>query len=166
MLSSTTPDAPRRWRARWIHWIDSRTDEPAAVSDEADVEETSVTESVESGRMLHPDTGLMQDYEEIWHDRPVPAHAYPCVVFVADHNGHRGMLVRVGLWCQAIVRCGPDVCCERWMSMEQGMAWHCVLRVGEDLDLPCRRVCASACWAEGDEIEVGGLLWKCVESAA
>ncbi|KAK6841636.1 hypothetical protein PG987_002496 [Apiospora arundinis] len=51
------------------HWVDSRHEDAEAVVDEGDmVPSQQPGETVESGQMVNPDTGVMQAYEECWLD--------------------------------------------------------------------------------------------------
>ncbi|KAK8049265.1 hypothetical protein PG994_010995, partial [Apiospora phragmitis] len=51
------------------HWVDSRHEDAVAVVDEGDmVPSPRPGETLESGRMVNPATGLVQPYEECWLD--------------------------------------------------------------------------------------------------
>lgn len=127
--------------AVWRHWVDSSTADAATVRDEAEVREAvddSGTE-LETGRMVNPATGLEADYEETWvsveavgtgsHSGSSP----PCaVVRVCDDERQvRGMVVRVGQFCQGILRVGDAVTAERWEWRSDG-GWALSARFGEE----------------------------------
>jgi Protein HRI1 len=169
-------DEPRRRRlSKWIHWVDSRTANPEEVVDEGVVEDTGPNETVERGKMINPETDIVQDYEEIWWELPVlqaetanGPHTNISVVLVAENKALSacGMIVRVGQWCQGVLRSGENTSCERWRlqdaDSEAAGQWECVLRIGKG-DLPCHVLWEGQGLTDGEVIQSEGLVWRCEE---
>lgn len=169
-------DEPHRRRlSKWIHWVDSRTANPEEVVDEGVVEDTGPDETVERGKMINPETGVVQGYEEIWRELPVlltveanGTRTNIAIVMVAENKAlrARGMIVRVGQWCQGVLRSGENTSCERWClqdaESEAAGQWECVLRIGRG-DLPCHVLWEGHGLIDGEEIHSGGLVWRCEE---
>ena len=100
----------------WVHDIDSRTDNPDE-KDEGDMcphsELSDVT--LERGKMRHPASGEIREYEEGWKDLEIlpvgGSHkGERCSVVLetvsdATHSAEtgRGLIVRVGQYCQGII---------------------------------------------------------------
>ncbi|KAI4146469.1 MAG: hypothetical protein LQ340_005923, partial [Diploschistes diacapsis] len=206
-------------RTTWTHWVDSRhskgirssigasrASNPSSILSEIhpsastdDFIDTGTiypterdNECIEKGRMPHPDTGLMTDYEELWRDLPPQklTHEPGALSFVlkAENKvlGTRGLIIRVGSWCQGVIRSGADIGVERWRfggvpllgggegalldgaigRVDEGLTknmWERVVKIGE-MSLPCQ-----VCWEKGWELKVGeevvsgGLKWEVVE---
>jgi hypothetical protein len=128
---------------------------------------------LERGSMINPSTSLVTEYEELWRDEPVsPPHLGQegkpiCVVLELGRDGSdekkRGMVVRVGQYCQALVRDGERVLVERmgWDG-ETGM-WVRMVRIGEG-EVPVEWAAYFGGEATvGDEVKVGGDVWTVVE---
>ncbi|KAI0816397.1 hypothetical protein GGR55DRAFT_674598 [Xylaria sp. FL0064] len=64
VASSETRDGVRH--CTWRHVVDSRTRAPEAVVDEGDVFPQEDGRTLETGRMVNPDTGNLTDYQEVW----------------------------------------------------------------------------------------------------
>lgn len=134
----------------------------------------------------------MTDYEELWRDLPPQklTHEPGALSFVlkAENKvlGTRGLIIRVGSWCQGVIRSGADIGVERWRfggvpllgggegalldgaigRVDEGLTknmWERVVKIGE-MSLPCQ-----VCWEKGWELKVGeevvsgGLKWEVVE---
>ena len=145
---------------------------------------TSEVDTLERGRGIHPDTGLEADYEELW--RAVPVKRVPfdrgelvSMVLKAENKdlGTRGMIIRVGGWCQGVLRVAGEMGVERWRygggdtvidsldgKVEPALrGWERVARVGEK-SLPCQVTWDRfAELGEGKEVVSGGLKWSVVE---
>ncbi|KAI0647656.1 hypothetical protein C8Q79DRAFT_521993 [Trametes meyenii] len=132
-------------QGKWIHEISSRTTHPEDESDEGTMspDQTRPDVELERGRMAHPETGEPREYEEAWKAIPVlalPGDAPP------DHRvsvwlelqrtkpGRRGTVVRVGQFCQGIVREGESISVQRWAWADG--KWAQVGLVG-DIAMPC-----------------------------
>lgn len=99
--------------------------------------------------------GEFAPYEAVW--RVLPAAPRVSVVMVLREG--RGMVVRVGGWCQGMVKgAGGEVTAERWKRAESAK-WERVHRVGKEV-LPC----AVACMDRDEDNEAdewqGGRYWR------
>jgi hypothetical protein len=195
-------------QSTWIHWVDSRftrsrrthsevqtcgNQSPSSPTPDDWVDTGMIyptdkeNESLERGRMPHPDTGIMQDYEELWRDltpQRVPGECLVSFVMKAENPilGTKGLIIRVGTWCEGIICSGNDIGVERWrfgpagigleglsLSLnenppeEENSRWHRIVKIGE-MSLPCH-----VCWEKwydlnpGDDITSGGLKWEVKE---
>ncbi|KAI8937314.1 hypothetical protein NX059_006521 [Plenodomus lindquistii] len=124
----------REWQGRvthsvWSHWVDSRYAVGAEIpADEGDMYAVDSETSVEVGWAFHPGLGRLSGHEEMWRD--VPVTVVPETQGVAGEGegkkvsvalrcedsraGVRGLVVRVGQFCQGIVMKGSEVTVERW----------------------------------------------------
>lgn len=166
--SSSEPIAPGVTHCVWTHTIDSRTSNAAGVKDEGDCREQDDGTTLETGRMINPDTYVEGDYEEVWRDEEVlPAgdgegegKGARCVVLKRESiNGEEGdgIVVLLGRHCQGILRMpGGRVRVERWWwrrpkvdgveVTDQGGAWIRVIAWGyRDIEepLPCEKLCVN-----------------------
>ncbi|KAK0620051.1 hypothetical protein B0T14DRAFT_537645 [Immersiella caudata] len=167
--------------SRWNHWIDSRTANTENLADEGDNYDQADGSILEKGRMVNPATGKQTDYEELWvseDTRSVPAFASGgsivdgpaiCVVLEMqrDEEGRRGMVVRLGQYCQGLVRTGAgqaDITIER-LKWDAETGWVKQVRIG-DAELPTDFATHLAHEAvQGDVVRVGGDAWTVVETA-
>ncbi|KAL2111087.1 hypothetical protein VUR80DRAFT_288 [Thermomyces stellatus] len=171
--SSEPGPEPRVRRAVWKHWVDSSTPHAETVRDEAEVREAEddAGTELETGRMVNPATGVEADYEEAWvsaevlvtgsqsEGRPVTAVVQTC----DDERQVRGMVVRVGQFCQGILRVGEAVTVERWeWRLESG--WTLSKKFGEE-ELPVEALLRDAeRLVVGGIIENGGRVWRILEA--
>lgn len=149
-------------RRVWKHWVDSRKKDATGATDEGimtpyqgeggDGEELEL----ETGRMVNPATGQEQDYEELWAEVPNEPAGNPssklCVVMVAQHSKSgtpTGLVIRLGRYCQGVLRVGDKFVVERWLWSVQAGTWKRVVRIG-DGEIPC-----SLCCNEGGKLSVG-----------
>ena len=116
---------------------------------------------LERGKMRHPESGEIREYEEAWKDPPVLAVDGRCASIVLETkpnaSGAKGMVVRVGQFCQGICRVGAVVVVERWAWTENG-GWELSARIGDGTDLPCD-VTWDGGLAAGDECTRNGVSW-------
>ncbi|KAI0771101.1 hypothetical protein BD413DRAFT_604466 [Trametes elegans] len=152
---------------KWIHEISSRSAHPEDETDEGDMCPHPALPGVEleRGRMRRPDSGVLTEYEEAW--KPVPVdHAgdRTCVWLELRRDGpaRRGAIVRVGQYCQGLVRDGERVSAQRWVRTAAGV-WEKVGQVGED-DIPCDAAWGAAL-EQGDTVERNGAVWDVNEVA-
>lgn len=170
--------------SKWHHWIDSRTAVADGVVDEGDMSDhpTDPALTLEKGRMLNPATGVETDYEEMWRSEPIEV-----VPGIGDREGavtclalhwdgavkgdapegcvRRGLVVRLGQYCQAFARDGESISLERlkWDAGQQ--RWASLARMG-DQEFPTDIATYFAHEATvDDEVTVGGAIWKVVEQA-
>lgn len=148
--------------------------------------------------MLDFDTGRVGDYEEIWHDtEPEPRAA--AVLVLGEHgqrkvgpdsdSSARGCVVRLGRWCQGVMKVNGRVTAEKWVLGVGEKEWRRVWRCGDGV-MPCMVACVEQVpngeevvgkkvvetgsggvsvevrtrINEGDEIEVADFKWRVVES--
>ncbi len=87
---------------------------------------------------------------------------------VGEDSVKRGMVVRLGQYCQAIVRTGPgdgDVSVERWGFDAAKGEWARTVRVG-DTEAPSEFAMYFGHEAVvGDEVKVSGDVWRVVEKS-
>ena len=75
---------------------------------------------LERGKQKDPDTGEETEYEELWHDLEViplgKKQNRQSLVMKADdvEKDIRGMAVKIGGWCQAILKVEGELTVERW----------------------------------------------------
>lgn len=166
----------------WDHWVDSNTDTPE--SDAGTLETLPNGDTLEKGTSVNND-GVLQTYEEVWRDvlvEPDVAIVFVCLgeiltssTLAVDAEGEAyldpknvcGMVIRVGAWCQGLLKAEGEVTAERW-ALTEGQ-WQQTFRIGGGM-LPCPEVCApldsslnSSESAEGTLITHGGFQWYCVE---
>ena len=170
-------DAPTS-HSEWVHWVDSKTDQPA--TDEGDMFPLpDGVHTLECGRMVNPDTGLLTEYEELWTDDEVEAtegkgegegDRWSVVLSLDDKaSGAKGMVVRVGQWCQGIIKVQDEVCVERWqwgLDNAQGDVvegdWKRVARLGR-LFMPCSLTFTPEKIHEGSKVAYGDYSWDVQE---
>jgi len=155
----------------WEHWIDSKSDDPAP--DEGDMYLQDNGDVLEKGTQKHPETGEEVGYEELWTELevdviPEEGGKYSTVLKHESENS-RGMVVRVGGWCQGVLKEGGQLTVERWRwaSQEndphQGPGyWKRIVRIGEG-EMPSPMLERGG--EDGDEMVVksGELRWEVVE---
>lgn len=163
----------------WHHWVDSRVpggrwDDVTDV-DEGDMYPQPDGRTLEKGEMVHPSTGRVTAYEEMWRDLE-PAVCgmeqvkYSVVLAVVDdERSVRGMIVRVGQWCQGLLMCGDEVTVERWeyvavsKETKEGQEvdgnWTRRVRLGQRF-LPCSVAFKSPMTLKpGDVANYGNIEW-------
>ena len=148
----------------WEHWIDSRSDDPGP--DEGDMLTQEDGDVVERGMQKHPLTGEDTEYEELWHDLEVKAFgkkqnrsSLVLKVYYPEVNV-RGMAIKIGGWCQGLLKAGDNLTIERWewkanapganeASEQEGKQvtrthndWSRTFKYGDGF-LPCERMCSS-----------------------
>lgn len=183
--SGTDSEGKQAILSKWKHWVDSRTYHAEQVKDEGTMYLQSDGRTLEKGNMVNPATGRMTEYEEMWKDidpiATVTRTAAPskvermraCVVLTLDDEQHeaRGMVVRVGQFCQGVIRSGQYFSLERWVWMngekkvgEGERSWRRTSRIGS-FWMPC----GPAMEAEmgrlklGGEVKYGEFIWTVVE---
>ena len=159
--------------SKWHHWVDSRNDNAESVVDEGDMFPQKDGRTLECGSMINPATGQMTQYEECWIDVEPTAtneddgesdNVKVCMVLQLHDDVHkaRGMVVRVGQFCQGILRVGDHVSLERWQWKKSG-GWKREVRIG-DLFVPCGVILERReKLTMGGDVKYGEYLWKIVE---
>lgn len=169
--STSSPPLPSDGSSHcvWSHWISSRTADVDGVADEGDNHPQPDGSVLETGRMVNPATGQVGAYEEMWESEEIGGvgeEGPVCVVMKMEGEGgrKRGMLVRLGQYCQAVVRVGGEVVVERWVWEDGG--WNRTLRVGGgETEVPAEVATYLGHLATvEDEVRVGtGEVWRVVE---
>ncbi|KAK3294193.1 uncharacterized protein B0H64DRAFT_418175 [Chaetomium fimeti] len=169
--------------SQWAHWIDSRVVDCDGVVDEGDMfdDPSDPSLTLETGRMLNPATGVETDYEEVWRSDPIQTVPAPdgsdgkvtCLALRMESvtgtdegpekRVKRGLVVRLGQYCQAFARDGDSITVER-LRWDAGQQWWVTqFRIG-DQELPTEIATHLAHETTlDDEVRVGGAVWKVVE---
>ena len=183
---SSDPDVPPH--TVWAHWIDSKSGTPAV--DEGDMYPQPNGDVLEKGSMVDPATGLVTEYEELWADLEIDTigaeEKHMCIVLKAEPENklNKGMVVRIGGWCQGILQTGEDITVERWQWIKKanpptksGSAphqentfakeaeegnWERVMRLGSAF-LPCGVTFETDLVKDNGKVVFGNLEWKVVE---
>lgn len=187
--SFTLPLRPGQSQAQshtvWAHWIDSRTNQPDV--DEGDMTELSDGTVLEQGSTRDKSSGLESRYEELWMDLPIESVSAgqdrECIVLLAkqDHGRYQGMVIKLGSWCQAILKTDTGLTIERWQALPlqhdgslQGPSsecpalvrprqWSRCFKIGRH-DLPCSLICQEMRPSQlSDFWNVAGVHWEVVE---
>ena len=145
-------------------------------------------ETLEKGTMKHPETGRECDYEELWADVPVERvegrKQNICLVLRMEdeEKGLKGLIVRIGGWCQGILRGKEEVTVERWRWKGLGnidgwndgsvseedveeIGWQRIARLGGG-EMPCCVACKVCGIREGAKVQLregDGVVWEVVE---
>ncbi|EMF11248.1 uncharacterized protein SEPMUDRAFT_88638 [Sphaerulina musiva SO2202] len=157
-------DGSPLFKSTWKHWIDSRTTEAENVVDEgfmfpgSDKEETGRT--LEKGTMMNSQTGKMEDYEEMWRDVSEEGEKGEGEE-KKEKEKMRGMVIRLGQFCQGLMRIGEEITLERW-EWTAKENWKRSFRMG-DFFLPCGVAMEFDRLQLGGKITHGGLTWDVVE---
>ncbi|PIA98029.1 hypothetical protein CB0940_06438 [Cercospora beticola] len=179
--SSSNENVNGEVKSVWTHWIDSRTLQPETVNDSGVMDPQSDGRTLERGVMPDPETGKLVRYEEMWRDIEASscgeknaASGVKCVVLQMycetggeEKDRARGMVIRLGQFCQGVVRVGEAFALERWAWKEGeekvGGGWKREVRMG-DLFLPC-----GVAMEHFERLKVGGKVtyegfeWSVVE---
>lgn len=150
------------------HWIDSRTSDTETLADEGIMYPRGDGKELEKGHMVNPATGLDTEYEELWADvavMPIPDSRVQYVVLEMERDparpDERGMAVRVGQYCQALMRRGDEISVERW-EWEAAGGWRETVRFGNAI-----KACRLALELDGslgkDDYEIDGRVWNIIE---
>lgn len=147
----------------WDHWIDSRSNNPDP--DEGDMWVQPNGDILEKGKSKDTATGEEIEYEELWHDLHVEAFGKKdnrsSLVIRADNpeRNIRGMAIKIGGWCEGILRVEDELTVERWewkspidmaskvasseTNKESGRTfndWVRTIKIGKRT-LPCKELC-------------------------
>ncbi|KAK7951741.1 uncharacterized protein PG986_007469 [Apiospora aurea] len=156
------------------HWVDSRHRDAEAVVDEGDmVPSPQPGETIESGRMVNPDTGRMQAYEECWLDEE-PGPGAASAGWVLRHHdegragggGARGVMVKIGSRVQGVLRVGGEVAVGRWEVVPGSpSSWMAIAEIGSLANTGFPTGLPAAGPASGDKVQAqDGRQWGCLES--
>ena len=170
----------------WDHWVDSRSDAPEI--DEGDMLPQEDGTVLEQGASTDPATGQVQQYEELWEDlevEPIGSKGKRSSYVVkteGDEATTRGLVVKVGGFCQGILKHNGALTVERWRKEAVDTAsaegetehktttrtrndWVRVFRAGEAI-LPCEAICSRTEGKMGSSIvlkDEQDIKWRVVE---
>ena len=142
-------------------------------------------ETLEKGTMKHPETGKESDYEELWGDvqveRVEEGKENVCVVLRLENEekGLKGLVVRVGGWCQGMLRGMEEVAVERWRCKDsrtmdgwsdggvpeervEEEGWQRITRLG-DGEMPCNSAFNVQGLREGAKVKARDVEWEVLE---
>ena len=172
----------------WAHWVDSKSTNLA--TDEGDMYLQPDGDVLERGTVTDPHTGQIHEYEELWHDLEINKLGMEkdrvCVVLKADAASPdiKGMVIRIGEWCQGVMKSGDDFTVERWKclpkarsSIEVDVAtskgddiqsqdngeWKRLVRLGAGA-LPCAVAFQDSNVLERGTVNVADVTWEVVEN--
>ncbi|KAL8895634.1 MAG: hypothetical protein Q9207_008083 [Kuettlingeria erythrocarpa] len=170
---SSLDDAGRRF-STWHHWIDSNSDDPPVDTGEMITQGNGNV--LEKGNVVSPITGQRVYYEELWEEVPTENLAFgnnprTCTVLRTEdlEKMSRGMIIRLGDYCQGILKKEGEVTVERWeyhfndTSSNQGK-WYKAATVGND-EMPCDELLGFKPPREGQQINRAGTMWDVIEVA-
>lgn len=170
--SESYVDSDGRRFSTWHHWVDSKTDDPALDRGEMITQENG--DALEKGTTVEPETGEEYSYEELWTDLPLNTlgtgeKARVCTVLrtTEAETQRRGIVIRIGGWCQGILKKRDEVSVERWQLGERGASsgndgWNRIVKIGID-ELPCGKILNTENPREGQQINYAGISWAVVE---
>ena len=171
----------------WTHWLDSRfpVGHKNIPVDEGDMYPIAPGLTLEHGHGYHPALGAVKTHEEMWRDIDAVSTnekgSMVCVVMrcQADHAGVRGVVVRLGQYCQGILMWGDKVTVERWewengegktgkekVGVNGGKSeiekWNRTVRVGDGF-LPCGVTFRPEILSVGAVVKFQDFEWKVEE---
>lgn len=131
-----------------MHTVDSRSDNPT--EDAGSFEQLANGDWLEKGKMLDFDDGKVKEYEEVWRDSDIFPRISTVLVLEEEAgkafqinsaaDAAKGTIIRVGNYCQGIMKVKGEVTCERWILDEGAEEWRRVFRTGKGV-LPCQVAC-------------------------
>ncbi|KAL5399619.1 hypothetical protein PMIN04_001412 [Paraphaeosphaeria minitans] len=171
--------------ATWTHWLDSRHPisffSASIPKDEGTMFPLGATQTLELGQGVNPATGKMWVYEELWTDEaprgaPTREETEPPVYSIVlrtedEQHDVRGVVIRLGRYCQGIVMKGGYVSVERWEWVaEDGLdeevgRWKRSVRIGDQF-LPCAPTFTPAILSVGGKVRYWDYEWVCEEKVA
>ncbi|GAA5923207.1 hypothetical protein JCM1841_005930 [Sporobolomyces salmonicolor] len=166
-------------RARFTPVIDSRRPLASSPSTAPPSEDTSAEpdegtftplpngDVLETGSMLNPDTGLVQEYEEIWRRWPLQAGKgkgkVEVIILESRSTRGRAFLGRVGDYEIGMEDAERGFGVVRRVRREGEWETVCCNEAG--LGLPAVPL-EMAAWEQGSTVELGGRIWEVVEHSA
>ena len=128
---------------------------------------------LECGEHPNKTTGEVEKYEELWGNVPVQqvekqlpeGVGHVSIVAKAENSEKkkiRGMVVRVGDWCQGILKEGEEITVERWHWMK-GAGWKRIARLGTGKLLHCALALDEGMIKEGKRYGYEDMEWEIVE---
>ncbi|KAF1842209.1 uncharacterized protein K460DRAFT_370193 [Cucurbitaria berberidis CBS 394.84] len=159
--------------SKWTHWLDSRhpVGSPDIPVDEGDMYPIADDLTLEHGHAFQPLMHAHKTHEEMWRDLTIQSTnssgTHLCVVLRlhADAAGVRGVIVRLGQYCQGIVMQRDYCTVERWeyfaegrRDLEEATKWKRTARVGDQF-LPCAATFRPEVLAMGGLVKYHDYEW-------
>ncbi|KAF1983739.1 hypothetical protein K402DRAFT_162225 [Aulographum hederae CBS 113979] len=155
----------------WIHWLDSKVPYGAATEKDAGLmyAQDDPTLTLEVGKNVDAETGAESTYEELWKDLPIEecedGGKLYCMTAKLDHpeGKARGVMVRLGRFCQGILQVGSTISMERWAWNPHGYPenWKRIVGIGPHT-IPCSMLNRPSI-NEGDEYPTERGVWRVQE---
>ena len=157
----------------WTHWLDSRyrVAHPSIPVDEGDMYSLSETLTLEHGFAFHPHLGRVAGHEELWQDIEAESTnekgSKICVLLRCEDDAQdvRGVVIRIGQFCQGILQYKSDTTTERWEfdfedegTENEESNWKRTARTG-DLFLPCNVTFRPEILGLGGKVKYGNFEW-------
>ncbi|KAF3036026.1 hypothetical protein E8E12_001810 [Didymella heteroderae] len=162
----------------WTHWLDSRVAVGQPIpKDEGDMYDLGGGLFLEHGHAFHPHLGRVAGHEELWRDVPVLSTSTSaknggegrkvCVLLRCEdkERGVRGVVIRVGRFCQGILQHGDGTTTERWefdaedpSDVQDEKKWKRTARTG-DAFLPCAVTFRAEIVQLAGRVRYAGLEW-------
>jgi hypothetical protein len=129
---------------------------------------------LEVGHAFHADFGAEKTHEEMWRDVPVQSTSAGggkicSVLRVQDDAARvRGVVVRLGQYCQGLLVQGGNVTVERWewaagsTGDSEADGWNRTVRVGDGF-LPCGVLFRTEVLAVGGVVKFQDFEWRVEE---
>lgn len=161
--TETCPAYESTIHVQWEHSIDSsRTFD----TDGADMYLLSNGDTMEIGFMML--RGEWKMFKEYWINgasEPTPPYVAMELVPTKGEEGEKGMVIKIGNYCQGILQNSSELWVERWHT-ESNNEWKLDSRStsSQDTVLPCQWLIAEV-RKLGESLELGGRLWKVVETS-
>jgi hypothetical protein len=142
--------------------------------DEGDMYPIAQDLTLEVGHAFHPALRTVKTHEEMWRDMPMQSTnstgSKICVVMrvQADAAGVRGVVIRLGQYCQGLLMMGGKATVERWewtagnSGSTEAENWKRSVRVG-DLFLPCAVTFRPEVLAVGGMVKFHDYKWNVEE---
>ncbi|KAF2712224.1 hypothetical protein K504DRAFT_373322 [Pleomassaria siparia CBS 279.74] len=150
----------------WSHWVDSKfpVGSPDVPVDEGDMYPMPDGRTLEHGFSFNEGFGRNTSYEEMWSDVDIaPCGNEDMAVIVVlriqkDASNIRGVIVRVGQYCQGLLKHGDTTTAERWEFDETGGKWKRTVKIGS-LFLPCAAAFKPEDLAVGAKVSFTDYHW-------
>lgn len=156
----------------WTHWLDSRhrVGSPNIPVDEGDMYPIASDLTLEHGHAFQPLMNEHKTHEEMWRDVDICSTNSTgnkvCIVLRlhADAAGVRGVIIRLGQYCQGIAMTDTYSTVERWEYTTEGQGdadetkWKRTARIGDQM-LPCSVTFKPEILAVGGRVSYHGFDW-------
>ncbi|GAA5897612.1 hypothetical protein JCM5296_003738 [Sporobolomyces johnsonii] len=179
LLPAKAEEGQQHDRARFTPVLDSRrpsassstappSEDLSAQPDEGTFTPLPNGDVLETGSMLNPDTGIVQDYEEIWRRLPLQAgcengKAVEVTILESRSTRGRAFLGRVGDYEIGMEDAEKGFGVVQRVRREGEWQTVCCNEAGSGLPAVPLEVPA---WEHGSTVELGGRMWQVLEHSA